>query len=94
MLTSLSVVCILPPFVLFCFATTEKNKGILGDESEEQALRNLGCHRQSGAGPHDGLYCRPSAGARGAIPPRRFMAETETAIMVKINAETGKLNFL
>ena len=28
------------------------------------------------------------------IPPRRFMEETETAIIVKINAETGILYFL
>src|SRR5690606_21223263 len=28
------------------------------------------------------------------IPPRRFMEETATAIMVKINTETGKLHFL
>lgn len=28
------------------------------------------------------------------IPPLRFIAETETAIIVKINAEIGMLNFL
>jgi hypothetical protein len=28
------------------------------------------------------------------IPPLRFMDETATAIMVNMNAETGKLNFL
>ena len=28
------------------------------------------------------------------IPPRRFIEETATAIMVKINAETGLLYFL
>ena len=28
------------------------------------------------------------------IPPLRFIEDTATAIMVKINAEIGKLNFL
>ena len=28
------------------------------------------------------------------IPPRRFIDETATAIIVKMNAETGTLNFL